>query len=326
MDDNRPVVLVVGHNRTDHCGVYQHGKRMVDILQGSEKYRFVGVRCDGLIDFSNAWHLTVKATWSQPVVTIYNYYPGTLDWCHNCINGEWPGVHIGMAHEITHADAHTPRAPFKRWIVTDPSFPDSDIYFKTVRPLPSYSGSVKPPEDRLTIGSFGYAFPNKGFEKVLWAAAGEFFADCTVRMHVTVPHFDGGIGAAYLEYLKQYLGGMSSLGGPRIELTTDHLGDQGLLDFLAGNHLNCLFYDENPGRGISSAVDWCVASGRPLAITQSEQFRHLKEYLIPWPHCGLRESLGHTRANVRELKSAWSHERFIADYEGIVDTLLGGSE
>jgi hypothetical protein len=330
--DTRPTVLVVNHNRTDRCGVYQMGKAIADILQGSEKYRFVGVRCDSYDDF---WRCYMTHC---PSLCIYNYYPGTLDWCVHALNwpcvSDLPGapeqcVHVGMAHEVTHADAHTPRPPFKRWIVTDPSFPASDIYFKTVRPLPTYKGSAAPPADRLTIGSFGYAFPNKGFERLLSAVMREFGEDVRLRYHVTVPHFDGGMGTAYLEFLKGALNRWADPNWPHVELTTDHWDDDTLLGWLASNHLNCLFYDPNPGRGISSAVDWCVAAGRPLAITESEQFRHITGVLGTWPGVSLRESLTPTFRDdsmypTQCLQREWSHANFIADYEGIIDALLGG--
>jgi hypothetical protein len=333
-EDTRPTILVVNHNKTDACGVYQHGKRMVDILQGSEKYRFVGVRCDD----EEAYAEVFKA--HMPAVCIYNYYPGTMDWCHKVLGWTvlaWDRartLHVGMAHEVTHADAHTPRPPFKRWIVTDPSFPASDIYFKTVRPLPKYEGRGYPPQNHVRIGTFGYAFPNKGFERVMGAAFEEFGADVTIRLHVTRPHFDGGTGERYIRALTEWADRCADParwpGLPHVELTTDHWDDDTLLSWLASNHLNCLFYDPNPGRGISSAVDWCVAAGRPLAITQSEQFRHITDTIRPWPEWSLRESLTMTGPvsydPVGLLKARWSHRRFIADYEGIIDTLLGGGD
>ncbi len=329
VSDTRPTVLVVNHNRTDRCGVYQMGKAIVDILQGSEEYRFVGVRCDTWEAFVD-WYERL-----EPRVCLYNYYPGTMDWVPDCTNAVDPRCeHVGLAHEVTHADAHAPRPPFSRWVVTDPSFPESEVYFKTVRPVPSYAGTAQPPADGpVVIGSFGYAFPNKGFEHLVGAVVAEFGAGATLRLHLTRPHFDGGVSGRYLAAWERWAS--SSAAGafgadlPRVELTTDHWDDATLLDWLASNHLNCLFYDPNPGRGVSSAVDWCVAAGRPLAITESEQFRHITGLLGTWPKWSLRDSLelaadGHNPVNL--LRIDWSHANFIRDYEGIIGTLLGGSE
>jgi len=336
--DTRPVVLIVNHNRTDQCGVYQLGKRAHQILEGSKRYRFVHVRADSMHEF------VLQAGPLSPVLCIFNYYPGTMDWAKVLGEVRLPCPVIGIAHEITHQDAHTPQPPFKVWIIFDPSFPDSAIYKRTLPPMPAlYEGEARPPSDRLVVGSCGFALPGKGYEYILNAVAQEFGSGAfgvdanlnpLVRLHIPPAHFAAGF--PHEDYYALLKGHAATL-GIALEITSHFRPDDELLEWLASNHLNCLFYGPNQGRGISSAADFCVASGRPLAITRSEQFRHMLPVFGAYPQVSLRETLV-TAAKpdtvrpdkflppVQRLQKMWSHERFIASYEGIVDSLLGGGE
>ncbi len=310
-------IFIVNHRLTDACGVYKHGSRMAHILRDSSKYKFIEVRANSFQEF----HAIYKEY--SPKVCFYNYYPSNLGWAPEALG--LPSVHVGLAHEVTHASASHYAPPFNQWVATDPSFPASPYYFKTVRPLldfqwnPSFRGLKEP--DIPTIGSFGFAFPNKGFDKVIDAVCNEF-DEAKIRLHITVAAFNGGYDQGYINHLVGLCHSKLTKPGIQLEITTDFRGDNEIIRFLSENSLNVLFYDFGAGRGISSAVDYCVSAGRPLAISSSEQFRHITDTIPTYPARSLKDTLLNGQEGIDNLQKEWSHSVFINQYEDIVERLL----
>lgn len=48
-----------------------------------------------------------------------------------------------------------------------------------------------------------------------------------------------------------------------------------ILDFLNKNTVNIFLYDNMPGRGLSSTIDYAVSVDTPLIVNNSNMFRHL---------------------------------------------------
>lgn len=306
--------LIVNHHHSKKCGVHAHARRMYEILKKSTRVDFFYAEANSIQDLS----LFVEKF--DPQVIFYNYYPGVMDWAVGAPQGFEGRVHIGMAHEVTHQHANQHLGVFDYWVATDPSFPshNQNGWFKTVRPIFSCFDSISNIDEECpTIGSFGFFFRNKGYEDIIGAVKKEF-SEAIIRLHLTVAHFHGGSNEARLEEYKKELYALTEGTGITLVVSDNYKNDEDLVKWLSTNDINILLYHKNPGRGISSAVDYCVAAGRPLIISESEQFRHVQDVLPTYPHQSIKEALKLGNEEVKKLQKAWSFEAFIKDYEGIM--------
>ena len=62
--------------------------------------------------------------------------------------------------------------------------------------------------------------------------------------------------------------------------------------------------------GLAAVTDQAIASGRPLAVSDNRTFRHIHEYIVPYPARSLRESIAVSQAEVQQMQQNWSHEAF----------------
>lgn len=309
-------VLILNHGLSNVCGVHAHGRRMFDILRGSEKHEFVYDEVTSLAQYETSVlaHL--------PGMSIVNYHPATMPWLTR--EHPFPTVRrLGLIHEVTQATVDGPIDPlFDAWVCTDPSLvlrADSGWY-QTVRPIPICHKSYRNPEEVPVIGSFGFAFGNKGFDRLAAAVNSEFDV-AILRMHITKAHFHGGLQDADPFVLYERCRKQITKSGIALEFSNDFRTEEGVISFLRDTTINCLFYDQNPGRGISSAVDYCVAAGRPTLLSVSEQFRHVNGILPSWPQTSITEAIKQGSEAVEGLQVEWGHGRFIRQYEDIIEVI-----
>ena len=177
-------ILFVTHNKKQ-CGVYEFGINTYNAIKKSTQYNFVHVACDSLQE------LKASFTKNNPSIIIYNYHPSVMPWVSSRIS---KGIYknnivdigitqVGIIHEITQEVADTATAYnnkfiiggsnkkinslFDFYIAADPTLLlKNPFVFKTGRLIPSYTNNTELP-DIPTIGSFGFATPNKGFEKLV---------------------------------------------------------------------------------------------------------------------------------------------------------------
>jgi hypothetical protein len=274
---------------------------------------------------------------TQPDVAVYNFYPNAVLPFLTAMDlkNRWPATkHLYMLHEFGANPMLTGGFPhdnlFSAVVVTDPSsvgHTDDCTWFATVRPLPS-KGENMPLVDALSkslsVGCFGFAFDNKSFpwtiQRCYEAWAGK--TDVTLRFHLTNATFTGPYTAEQAHADNQstvdrlntkYDVDWSYVG------TSHFISNEELVTWLAENTLNVLGFQRNSGRGISSTIDYLVASGAPMAlINYSDQFRHV----LPFEVCDelpqTTEDWKVLRTRTHRLADEWSHEVFCRQWADIV--------
>ena len=338
-----PTVLFVTHGKKK-CGVYEFGKNVFNAVKVSSLFHFVHLECDSLQDLVSG----IDA--HKPGVVIYNYHPSVMPWlCTKVSKGLYRNnitqinaIQVGVIHEITQgvADAATAyrnkyvlgssakrlNSLFDYYIAADPSLLlKNPFVFKTGRLLPAYTPTpVSNPV--FTIGSFGFATPNKGFENLARKVKSEF-DKAVIRLNIPPADFgdpEGKAAAGIEQSCRQILAGT----GIELHVSHDYLSDKDILDFLAGNDMNVFLYEDRKGRGISSATDYAIASRRPVAVSDCLMFRHLLSRFpfINAEKKSLKEihALGFTP--FENLISEWDAETMKWEYERILKAVLGLSK
>jgi hypothetical protein len=211
-----------------------------------------------------------------------------------------------------------PDLSFDIFVVHDPDLTTNNKNFvAATRPIPNYSPKSAPRRDgKVRIGSFGFAAADKGFEELVILAQ-KSFPRCVIRLRISASDFgdpDGSKANALVARCR----GLIVRDGVELEAAHDFLNREELIEFLASNDINALLYDANRGAGgTSSAGDWLVAAGRPIALRRGIMFRNFNAtnpsvFVDDLP---LEKILENGTAAIEKLREQWSPEEIVRNYE-----------
>lgn len=302
-------IIFLNHKQRQ-CGVYQYGYRSARILKKSEKFNFIYCEVESeseLIEFISM---------HKPIAIIYNYVPATMGW----LNADTLLKFKGIDHCCIHHEGGDPmNGAFDKYIMTDSTFSDSGNKFGIPRPLfEDYHSTIQLPSIP-TIGSFGFGFNNKGFEKLVKLVNKEF-DEAIIRLHIPFAFYgdaDGGIAMSIAKACQSHI----TKPNVKLVITHDFLSDEEVLEFLSGNSVNAFLYDEMIGRGLSSVIDYALSIHRPLAITRSYMFRHISNAnpSICIDNTSLREIMTRNGNELKPYRDWHSNANLVAKYELIMD-------
>ena len=310
-------VLIISHKQKN-CGIYQYGVNITKTLQKSVRYSFVFVEC------SNEQELEESIIQNNPSVIIYNYYPMTMPWLNSKITRKYKVVQLGIMHEVTQEDAdQATQEMFDYHLCPDSTLIENNPFvFKTPRLIIPYINSIYLP-DVPTIGSFGFGFSDKGFERLIETVQKEFDQ---ARIVLNIPFNDIVDPQGKLHALATAKKCRSLISKKGIDLAIHHdfLAIDELLDFLASNTLNAFFYDIHKHRGISSCIEHALAVQRPIAITKCGMFRHVwnASPSICIENSSLTKIIENGIVPLVPFYNEWREDNFILDYEKILDKIL----
>lgn len=332
-------VLFVTH-KPKQCGVYEFGKNLFNIIDSSAKYKFIKAECESLTELDSMINS------HTPAVIIYNYHPSVLPWLSSRLG---KGIHqnkiaginaiqIGIIHEITQSVADsatayrnrfilghsqkTMNALFDFYVAADPTLLlKNPLVYKTGRLIPEFSKQVETPAI-TTIGSFGFASPKKGFEKLVERVQEEF-DEAVIRINIPSADFvdKDGANAKRIADNCQRLITKPSI---KLEISHQFLKDDELLEFLAGNSMNVFMYEDTGGRGLSSAVDTALAVKKPVAVSRCPMFRHLLNTnpSICTDTNSLKMILANGFSPLEKNIEDWTIDNLRWDYERVLDSVL----
>ncbi len=298
-------ILILNHSEKQ-CGVYQYGKRIGNILEKSTNHKFVYLELNSHKDLDD------KISEYNPQAIIYNWTGGTMSW----VTPETVNIlreknikQFLLVHNVGYAtffDYYLHQHPY--WQFTD------DKNFAIPRPLPFYNKSeFKKSDDIIRIGSFGFGLLNKYYNEICRIVNEQFDNEnVELRLHLTTGTFAGT--TQNIPLVSQLC--QQNITKPNISLniTTDFISDEELLNFLAGNDLNIFFYEDYPTyNGISSVIDYALAVQKPLAINKSSMYSHLLDTKpsICVEDNSLIDIMNNGFIPLQEKYDSWTHEKFI---------------
>lgn len=304
-------VLFINHNERQ-CGVFQFG----DIV------------AHALMNYSKDIYWTyVKTTeedfyWRQLEAmkfdaVVFNYHPAASSLANRVIN-ETTVPTFGIVHEDTWFKSDPLLQEFDYLIFPDITCTEPKV-FTTNRTIPDFlhyryfSGGLR-------FGSFGFAFGGKGYSKVIEKVQDEF-DEAEIRLHIPFARFGDEFGNN-AKYAADECRSLVTKPGIKLTIHHEFFELNNLIQWLADNTINCFFYDQYPGRGISSTIDLALAARRPIAITDSNMFRHIK----PNPSIRIEDSpLAQIIQNgIEPLEPfyKWTEENTAREYEAIMKKVL----
>ena len=311
-------ILFLTHRRSA-CGVYEFGKLIYSALVTIKQYEIIYAEVESSQDVS------VAIEQHSPSVILVNYHPLTSrNWLPLTL-ADSNTCTVGILHEISRENLESlDFLPFDYFMVHDPTLADanSGIYL-SVRPLPQVRlGDIPPAPAQVTVGSFGFATLGKGFEALVARVQLEF-SECKIRLNIPYSTFCDPTGQEALAVAGRCREQLWNP-GVSLEITHDYLEPDAIIRFLQGNTLNAFFYEPQCSRGLSSALDWALAAGRPLALRKAHMFRHLFG-VTPSPFVedrSLKQILQDGMTWQARLMKDWSAERVASDYCEMLDKIL----
>lgn len=315
-DKTKKIILIVS-SKKKRCGIGQYGLNIAEALQKSSLYSFIYTGC------SNPWELKKATARLTPAAIIYNYYPATMPWLNKDVTRKFNVPQLGIMHEVTQAEADNATSEmFDFHLCPDPTLIEKNPRtLKTGRLIPPYINTQNLP-DVTTIGSFGFGFEDKGFERLVNIVQREF-DEARIVLHLPFNDIVDKLGRHTLATAQRC---RRMIKKPGINLIVRHnfLNKFALLDFLASNTLNAFFYDTHKDRGISSVIDYALAVQRPIAITKCGMFRHIipARPSICIEDTSLTKIINNGIVPLVPFYNEWSEANFIFGYEKILDKVF----
>lgn len=291
-------VLLVNHLQ-ERCGVYQHGWRMAQALLSDDRYESEYLETNDQQEFLN------KVAQFNPDVIMYNWHTATLPWFTPQLSYQINAKQLLFHHE-NELPYHLNSNAILMADMTEN--PIAKIY-GLPRTLPKGGWVDTESNEIITIGSFGFGFDNKGFEKVC-SKVSEEYDEAVINLHITSAFF-GDAAGVMASGISERCRAAINKSGIKLNITNHFVSDNELIQFLNKNDINLFLYNYEENRGLSSAIDYAVAAGKPFGVSNSTMFRHVLE-IFPQVNANInsiKSILEFGNAPATYFEAEWSDEK-----------------
>ena len=249
-------------------------------------------------------------------VYLFNYHYTATKWFDFNLLSRLNGLKATLVLEVSpqNAMALCPDDIFDAYLVLDPThIPIKPTHHTFPRPLEEYIPAKKGFVGKTPlIGSFGFPTRGKNFDKLV-EAVGKEFDRAVVRINLP----DGDFVLQSKERVAAITQECHAAAKPGIKviITHDYLDKQELVNWCAENTLNCFMY-ERPGLpGLAATTDQAILAGKPLAVSGDQTFRHVHQYIKPYPEWTLKESIEKSPEGVERMAKDWHPREFAKKFD-----------
>lgn len=291
------------NSKAASCSIHESGVMCYQALTLSDKYT---------IDYSESQEPLNHEEYDFIVI---NHHPVVNRWVENYAYTINQKKTFAIVTEVGHENHIMPYTPliFDNYIILDPTVIDTHPIYGFSRPLESYT-TTPYEHQKIVIGSFGFPTTDKNWEEIVKKTQNEFD---TAHIRFNIPH------ATYVPNCKQEIERIrkscqSIIQKPNItfEITHFYFSKQELVDWCSQNTINVFLYNRNM-TGLSATTDQAIIAERPLLVSQNPTFRHILQYLHPYPQ-SLKEAIEKTLPAVLQMKKDWSPLMFTRKFEHIL--------
>jgi hypothetical protein len=298
-------ILIINYSQ-QKCGIYQYGYNFYNTIKKNTTHIIE------YIEINNYDEFLKKVTEVNFDIFIFNWLSIKMSWLSDNILNSFHNIKkFFIFHDFSYP-------PFKSEHYILHQDPTRKIIkeneFIIGRFLYDFNFEKKIDNDKIIISSFGFAFFDKGFDKVVDVVNREF-SNATIRLHLpynTVVDAD--------KYMKKEIIKKCELLNTKNNLiiTEDYMSNEDLLIWLSQSSINCFFYDNKPSLGISSVIDYALSVKVPLAITDCEMFRHIKKEEILIEKNTLKSIIDQGNKPLIEFQKNWNPINFTNNFDKVM--------
>jgi hypothetical protein len=231
---------------------------------------------------------------------------------------------MGIFHEVNQEAADTSsNQMFDYLLCPDPTLVENVTHVRKIgRIIPHYT-NTKPMPTKPLIGSFGFGFKDKGFDRLVGKVQAEF-DEATILLHVPNNDLVDPEGDKFADEVLDRCEEVIIKPGIKLLINRSFLPLPQLLDLLAACSINVFCYDEDKDQGVSSVIEHALAVRRPIAITRSGMFRHVlgAKPSICLEDRTIKEIMDEGIAPLVPFYASWSEEAFLCDTEKVLDRIF----
>jgi hypothetical protein len=288
------------NNHKSQCEIYDYGVRLYNIWKKSDNVTFFYMEIGSLEEYR-------QISFSSYNIILYNFHASTMPWLsRNSISSQ--NINIGILHECYPTFFH--KCIDTQSDIPRPIYDNIPIELHTsdekIKSFISYGSDKNIP----IIGSFGFGFKNKGFDKIV-SYVNTQFSEAIIKIIIPYATY-GDISANYVSKLCNNIPIKPEI---QILIINNYLDDNDLLYFLQSNTINVFLYDRMEGRGLSSTIDYALSVDVPIGISDSFMFRHIYDDSICIYKTPIIECMENSKEYLKKCKKEYSHNKSIAFIE-----------
>ncbi len=323
----------------EQCSIHESGNMVLNALLGDQRIKldYVEIRRedyhgldskDFLKKISNDYGAEIDSDAYDFTIVNYHHFTMAPFVGKPQLDG-LPGATYAIVLEVEPHDclSFCPYGWFDGYIVLDPSVRDDrPEVFAFPRPINQMlPGDLDRVDEVPIIGSFGFGTPGKGFELLVDAVNREFDR---ALVRVNIPsniYADDAMASVHGENYARYLARICkkiAKPGIDVEFTYDFMSKDAMIEWCRQNTLNCFMYTRKQS-GLAATTDQAVASGRPLLVSGNQTFRHIHDYLRPYPGTTLRQAIERSGSVVKTIQADWSPQSFRNQFVKMLGLTLG---
>ena len=312
-------ILLINTSKKE-CGIHQYGLNVFKALEeNQDKLEFNYFY--GAPASAQEFILLLDQRYYKAV--IINYVGAVMPWLKSFNYKAYKNTSfIDLIHEGIHLDHKNSFADyyFDFTLYASPLDRNEPNVFKLPRVLPKSSSTLfnnLPTKPR--IGSFGFGILDRGWLQVIEKVQDEFEeADIVFQMpfnSVVDPN-----GSYYARNTAHRCGQVKLKPSITLNISHNFLEPVEVVNWLANNTINLFLYQETNPKGISSTIDFALASNRPIGISSSPMFKHLSdvEPLINTDKNKITDIISRGPAVLDNYRKIWSSLAF----SNYLDSLL----
>lgn len=298
------------NQRKAQCSIYESGRMIYRILSKGKEYK---------LDYFEFDTKSIPSTGYD--FYVINWHPHTLKLSEATVK-TLSGIKIAIVLEVSLNNPKPFTPPwFDAYMIIDPTKPRTETNYPFPRPIEKVSKLLPIlDEKKLVFGSFGFftggeAIIEKRFDEIIHNA--NKLGECIVRINLPQGTFTGPVST--LEKIKLYCDGLRRIAKPNVDLqiTHNYMNEEDLVRWCSQHTMNIFpYYRNRPG--LSAVTDQAIASGRALAVTKSDTFRHIHQHISYYPQQSYQELIYSTPSGVKKMQEIWNQDSFITSFKELL--------
>lgn len=290
------------NSKKESCGVYQYGRRLWDSIKKSN-FDIQYFEIETLNEFMS---LDFKGVDFLVFNFIEGGYTGPFAW-YMIPQVQYVKDVLGIKTiSIMHTKAFN-TAAFDFLIDQNPEFGI---------PRPLYDYDISKPKLKhniIHICSFGFAGDHKGFDDVV-KLTNEQFDEAVINLHITNAYYGDKDGVGQRNLIDK-INSIERKPGVKLNITTDFLSNEQILDFVYDNDILILAY--KGGGDPSSLPDYPISTNTPFAVTSMPTFSHVYDSNIDINLHSIKDILDYHKNSgyVTRLRESWSQKNLVESFE-----------